>query len=396
MREDGWWRAAQVGMLLLVLGHLTTGCATRVRLVVLVPAAVYVPSDIRTLAVIDRSRPGNLGQGVVAAVEGAFSGEELGVDTAGRTEAIRGLTDVLRDSPRFQVVQPMREGRAVWSGLCGKELSWRAAKRICAPARCQGIVALEAFDSDSVLEQHQRIRRETRENGEVVQSIVYEASRSTKVTTAWRLYDVLRATIIDQVLDVAATDTWTETGETEAEALDKLPSQLETVQQMAYDMGVDYARRIAPSYVEVTRKLYIRGDPRLKKANRYVKAGTWEPAVALWKELAQEQDPTLRGRANFNLALAAEVEGDLDRALTLAQAALADLDNHRAEAYVRILQQRIEDQKLLRQQMAHPPPRRGTLEYRRGERSPRGGNPPPPPRGNPPPPRGSEPPGDLP
>ncbi len=360
------WSRSMWGVVLAALCCVSTsGCATRVRLKVLEPAAVYVPSDIRTLAVIDRSRAGNAAQGIAAAVEGAFSGEALGVDAAGRVEAIHGLTGVLTESPRFRVVQVMSDSDLVDADLFGRELSWRAAKRVCAQVRCQGIVALEAFDSDSTLMENRRTREEVTEDGRTVKKTVYEVSRSTRVTTGWRVYDTRRMTVLDQVYDVAATDTWTEEGDTLEEARRKLPSQMETVQQIAYDMGEDYARRIAPSYVYVVRKLYTRGDPRFKQANNYVKAQTWDPAVRLWEEVAREQDPKLRGKANFNLALAAEVVGDLERALNLAQAALEDLNNRRCVEYVRILQDRLAAQELLRQQMAHPPPRRGSLEYRR-------------------------------
>ena len=68
-------RSCSTGPLLwVVLVALATGCMPKTSLEVLRPADVALPPHIEKLAVIDRSRPANLGQGVLGTLEGLVTG----------------------------------------------------------------------------------------------------------------------------------------------------------------------------------------------------------------------------------------------------------------------------------------------------------------------------------
>ena len=64
-----------------------------------------------------------------------------------------------------------------------------------------------------------------------------------------------------------------------------------------------------------------------------------------------DSDIKIRGYAAYNLALAAEVQGDLDVALDWAKKSYSDFRNKKALSYSRVLQQRIYDQARLKEQM---------------------------------------------
>ena len=333
-----------------VLAALTTACAPSVRVPVLQPAMVEVPADIRTIGVIDRSAPANVGEGILGALEGAVTGEGIMADREGAAESLREVTFILQESPRFEVVTPNVTGAQANTGIFDNTLDFKTIKKICKEAGCDALLALEAFDSDSSL---------SVDGAPINPSTVYTdvtVQRDTRVLTAWRLYDADEDRVIDEIRGWDRSQTWDHYGATLDEALRELPTAQDTVRVVGGDMGADYGMRIAPTWVDVYRAYYGSGHPDLKEGKAYVKARDWDGAKEIWNELASNPDPKIAGKASFNLALAAEVEGDLRQALEHAKKAAVDLRNSRSRDYVWTIEQRIKDQAKLEAQLAPPPP----------------------------------------
>jgi hypothetical protein len=337
---------------LTLLAMLTSACMPKVGLTVLEPAEIGLPSDVRTLAVIDRSAPKNAGQHLLGALEGAATGEGLGTDRAGASEAVNALVDALAASPRFDVVVPIETKRGVDSNLFDKVLDWRTARRIANRVGADAIVSLEAFDSDSII--HVDVDRETVvRNGREVEVKEFEAQRETDVLAAWRVYDVKRKVLLDDRRDVKWSESWAEEGDTRVEAVQALPSPEATVITVGRVAGLDYGERIAPHYSVIQRPYYGAGDERLKTARNYVKMDDWENAAALWKAIVKEgSDTKLVAKASHNLALYHELHGRLDRARKSAKQAVALGGGPASRTYVRDLEMRIADAHVLNAQMA--------------------------------------------
>ncbi len=327
-----------------------SGCGPAVTLRVLQPAEKTVPSHIQTVAVLDRSRPSNVGEGFLGVMEGLVTGEAIGVDTEGRQEAINGLLDVLEESPRYQIVIPMVDREQADSHLFETTIDWEAADAICARVGCEGIVALEAFDSDSHVDHEVETRTKKDDDGNEKKIRVHVVQRQTRVMAAWRIYDVVNSRVIDDDWDHSVAETWDAEGKTESDARGRLPSQYDTVCDLAYRSGDDYARRIAPAWIYVRRAYYASGDSRLKDAKFAVKDGDWETASRIWEGMLDDADAKLRGKAGYNLALAREQAGLLGEALDLATVAGEAWDKARIRNYRWILEQRMMDEdKLMRQ-----------------------------------------------
>ncbi len=339
----------------LILACGAVGCGPAVTLRVLEPAAVTVPPAVETVALVDRSRPSNAGEGVLGVLEGIVTGEAIGVDTEGRVQALQGLSSGLSNSPRFRVVKTITSREEVESSLFDEGMSWGAARDLCAQIGCQGIVALEAFDSDSRVQTSVERERYKDDEGNWHSKAVHTAERSTHVLVAWRLYDVAGERVIDDLRDHGSDNTWKGKGSSEREARNRIPSQYDTVTELAFESGEYYAARIAPTWVLVRRSYFAGGDDRLKEAKIYVKADDWPAAREIWMGMAEDPDPKLRGKAEFNLALAAEVEGMLGRAVEWARLAAEHHPKPKLRGYLYTLEARWAAQELLREQLEGAP-----------------------------------------
>ena len=336
---------------------LAVGCIPRVHLRVLEPADVAVPPHIEKVAVVARTRPSTGGQAVLNVIEGALSGEAIGADREGAARAKQGVVEALAESPRYGVVVPAVELEGVGSGVAAAPLHWPRVESICAEVGAQGLVVLEAFDTNSSVDQTVEERTRTGENGKEIRYKVFHARRETSMISSWRFYDPGNHVLIDEWFEHRNARTWEEEGDTPEIARSKLPSQYDTVGSVGWDAGHDYGRRIAPSWLWVTRRYYGRGDPGFAEARRHVKADRWTEAEAIWGGLAQREDPKIKGKALFDLALAREREGALDQATDLARQADALLGKRRSRGYVSELESRRAKQVRLEQQMRmHAPP----------------------------------------
>ncbi len=333
---------------LVLLAALASACAPAIRVPVLQPSLVTVPSDIQVIGVIDRSAPKNAGETVLGTIEGILTGEGIMGDREGAAQAVSAMVVALAESPRFQVVSPNVSRRDVGASLFDTQLDFRTVQRICRQAGCDALLSLEAFDSNSAL---------TIDGNPIDPRRVYTdptVTRDTRVLASWRLYDAHEDRILDEARDWARQRSWSNSADTLPVAIAGLPSQNDAMRMVGAGMGAEYSRRIAPTWVTLSRKYYGGGDPQLVEGKHYARASEWEGAKAIWQGLVDDPRPRVSGKAHYNLALAYEVEGDLPTALVHAKQAAVKLHNKRARDYVRTIDWRIADQKRLEQQLAPP------------------------------------------
>lgn len=340
--------------LLLALGFgLLSACTKSTSLTVLQPAQFKVPDHIAKIAVIDRSKPSN---GWLNVLEGMFTGEAIGQDKESRQSAVRGLTDALQRTPRFRVISTGIEMNGSKAGVeMAAPLSWKEVERICGDNSADALVAIESFDSDNNTTTQRRDSKKKNKDGTTTIITDYHAEMRTAVRMGWRFYDPHTQTIFDEVV----TDDYTKsehTGDTERNAISGLPSQVSVTRKVAFNAGQEYGMRIAPVYITVKRQYFKNAkgySEQMKQAARYSDTGNWDKAADIWKriEALAKDNPKAAGRAAYNMAVVAEVKGNLDVALEWANKAWTQYGNKKARGYIDILQQRQNDAKKVEYQM---------------------------------------------
>ncbi len=343
---------------LMFLGVLLAACSSTARMPVLEPALVDVPPEVTTIGVIDRSAPANVGEHIIGTLEGILTGEAIGANREGRASAVDALVRALEESPRYRVVRPNLTPQQAGTGLFDRPLDHRAVQRICREAGCDALLSLEAFNSSSTIHFDGRTYPSLQQIN--AGSGPAELERNTRVLTAWRLYDAHDDRILDATREFTRSRTWSRRADTFDEAARGLASQLQTVRTLGGVAGYDFGRRIAPTWVTVTRRYYGGGNPELRQARRYVRVNDWDGAASIWEDLQGHHRPRVVGKAAYNLALSYEAQGQLQEALAQARQASVVLHNPRTRGYVRSLERRIAAQERLERQMAEPEERPAT------------------------------------
>jgi hypothetical protein len=318
------------------------------------PADINVPSHIDTLLLLNRT---NYSSQAVGIIEGILTGEMPGEDKAGTQAAINSFQSTLAYSNRF-VVKNAAEifpGNSLTTAFPAP-LSWGDIENLCSKYNTQAVVAIEIFDTDFIVTDGKRtVQKDVTENGvkKTVNKEEYFAKGVGNITIGFRIYDPANKTIVDQQL-ITNNNTWEAVGTSIQDALAHLIAKTEATRYLGNLVGSNYAYKIAPMPVTISRQFYkkIKSVPLAASAVRKADVNDWNGAMETWKtSLAEAKTAKQMGRICYNVAVAYEVLGDLANAKIWANKAYVDYGNKKAKTYSAALNIREYDANRVQQQM---------------------------------------------
>ncbi|TGE25699.1 hypothetical protein E5K00_11060 [Hymenobacter aquaticus] len=336
----------------LILG-LATSCTTTVHLEALAPASVPMPPTLQRIATANRILPDSRRDKFFDVLEGIFTGEGPMVDRAGAEACVLSTGEALmRNSPRFRVTPANLQLVGRTREFFLPPMSPDYVRRVCRTSQVDGLVVLEAFDSDMQLQRSQEervIKEKDKPDRKVLVTVVHMDMR---VVTGFRTYGP-EGLVVDQARQEDHLG-WTSEGATYQAALAGLPAPERCIRDVARRVGDQYARRIAPSYVPLTRNVYTRAkkNPHMEQARQCVQATDWTQAAARWQQAARNLNHVVAGRAFYNLAVFEEMNNRLPEAIDYARKAAYTCQMRPAVAYLRVLQDRQQAEQLVQTQMA--------------------------------------------
>ncbi|MHC1706736.1 MAG: DUF6340 family protein [Bacteroidales bacterium] len=325
-------------------------CATStVNLQVLIPADITVPAHIKKVVVANRSLPEKKESGLNI-LEGFITGESVLADREGSWNCVNALVKELNKNPRYEaVVKDDDELKGTGTREFAEPMNMMKVRDICKQYQADGLIVLETFDSNLDMATGTEEVKKKVDNKEVTVT-EYVSNLRINVNSGWRIYDPANSMIIDQN---RFTDEkgWSGRGESKKAALKNLPSKRDAINESGAFSGMKYGKRISPNWKWVNRKYYIRKHASFKVAKNYVKKDQWDKAAGLWKAMTEEKDKKTAGRACYNMALANEMEGHLDAAISWAKKSWQQYDIKAAKSYLKSLETRLRQQDKLNEQM---------------------------------------------
>lgn len=327
-----------------------TSCSTSsITMKVLVPAQITVPSNIKSIAVTNRSLPGK-GEKFNNILEGVLTGEGIQVDREASFRCVDGVADVLVSSPRYTVKVPSNlDLRGLGTAQWPAPLEWNEVEQICKDNDVDALIALEIFDSNTGVRYSTHEAKKKVDDKEVPYT-EHKATMDIGIMAGWRIYDPINQSIVDQNI---FTDHkfWYAVGEKQDQAYGRLPAQRACIIEAGKFAGSQYGIRISPVWVSVSRSYYTKGTDDFATAKLKVRANEWAQAAEIWQKYISNSDPKIAGRAAYNMALACEVDGKLDLAIDWAKKSYTEFKNKSARTYMNTLTQRQADQQRLNKQM---------------------------------------------
>lgn len=178
---------------------------------------------------------------------------------------------------------------------------------------------------------------------------VGEGNRSeARVVTAsmWTIIDPARYRILHHttMIDTLYWDGLDEHDNYKASSIPNKKAALEIAAGMA---GVKYAKNLLPYWTRVQRATLSSNQVDFQKANQLAKKNKWEEASAIWQQYVESNNKHNRLLALYNLAVAYEMDGDIDTAIelinkasTVSSSPFNAMENRAVRKYAAILAKR--------------------------------------------------------
>lgn len=342
-----------IPVFLFLLMVFSCGPSRTVSFTVTRPAEITLPSDVNVLLLVDRTKPGNEMMNIL---EGIFTGELPSDDKVAAQEAMINMKSNLDRSPRFTVkIHPERLSGNSLDASFPPALGRNEIDKLCLKYGADALVCLEVFDSDFIVTHGARVKKRMEGQGDSKREVEYTEYYSKgagNLKIGFRTYHKNGIDIIDQQM-INENNTWEGTGNSPGDALNLLISKSNANKYLAKIVGEDYAYKIAPLPVRVSRPFYGKSKrvPELAAGSRLADVSQWTEAIDEWKRGLNGADQKDAGRLSYNIAVAYEVLGEYGTALTWSREAYTKYGNKEAREYSRTLQRRIDEESVLKEQM---------------------------------------------
>ena len=155
------------------------------------------------------------------------------------------------------------------------------------------------------------------------QKDVFSLTTVANVVTSniWSIYDSKSHKIIDRFAQID-TLYWDGTDDNGNYNEHRIPAKKDAIILASAVIGDNYSKHILPSWSKVYREIMSCNKPELKQAALLAQKSKWEEASAIWQKYADSKNKHDKIIATYNLALAGEMNGQIDKAVELtAQAA---------------------------------------------------------------------------
>jgi len=305
------------------------------------PAPVYVPGRIQKVGVLDRSLSTDKNK-PLDDLDKILTAEGKNLDKDGAHSAALGLYDELIHNNRFSEIALIEDPKVKSPGLgvFPAALPWEKVREICKANDVDALFVLCFFDTDTKVIYNVKTAEIANPFGLTIPAIEHEATMTTYIKTGWRIYDPTDKYILDEFV---YTDNVSQYGKgiNPMIAVQQIVGRKEAVQQISNTIGHNYATRVLPYVIRVSRDYYVRGTNNFVIGRRRSLTGDWDGAAELWAKEVSNPNMKIAGRACYNMAIINEINGDLPKAIEWASKSYSDYNNKLALKYINILKNRL-------------------------------------------------------
>lgn len=310
---------------------------------VAVPPKHPVSSDIQSLALLNRSITGyftNLQRDSLEKIllNDDFKLDTIILDSVAADTAIQVAAKALFESDRFDVVVPKnREIERNDLGGVLAPLDLNFINGICKDFNVNAVLVLENFSQRVITDlKAQKLYLGFEYNRSYNE---FNGTMNVAYDLVWRLYQPGHN---PPILKFETRDTifWNSFDYSLRNMYEKLPSLKEALIGGGIASGIDMANNISPKWIDESRRYYKTGKSEIDAAIPLIKENKWVEAAEIWKKFANVSSKSLRSKIEFNLALAAEMTGDMDQAIEWAQKSYKTKYTRNVESYLKYLDQR--------------------------------------------------------
>ncbi len=282
------------------------------------PVKEDLPAGIQSLTLVNRAADQCFTDDPSDTIQYYFYNSEFNLDTVihdikSSDTLLQALGNVLFESGRYDIVIP--EDRFLMKDSVNSYSSpmyWDQVKAFTTAFNTDAVLSLDYFKTSVSAEFGQQSWFDINAQNYIPS---FYAIMRIGYTAHFRVYNPENKEINNSYL-IYDTLLW----ETRGLDLKNMFRQFTTVKQGLAEAGIDAAlklsEKIAPAWKPTPRAFFTKGHNLLRQTKSLVQGNDWQAAMDLWTGLLEKtSSKSLRSKLEFNMALASEMQGDLNEAI---------------------------------------------------------------------------------
>lgn len=307
------------------------------------PTKEELPPDIQSITLMNRSMNDQFQNYQEDSLQMYFyrNGYQLSkivLDSTASDTTILALANLLIESGRYDVVVPVSRNMKhdLTYDVLPDTLSPEQVNKICATYNTDALMVMERFYAKTMAD----YTSERYSDPSTGYNYSYYASLDLKYGAHFRIYKPGNRPLFKEI-ELVDTIYWESADYTHERLFSKLPTIKQALINAGIKVALDVDGKISPSWISEKRGYFLfhssndRGQ-QLMNENNYEEAGKW------WAELAASTNRKIRSKAEFNLALVNELNGDIDAAIDWGLKSYYSQYHYQTEVYLKKLQARKE------------------------------------------------------
>lgn len=242
-----------------------------------------------------------------------FKTDTLLFDSKSADTLLIALGDMLFESGRFDIVIPQERQIDQTRGQSYPvALDWGKADSLVTAFNTDAVLSLDHFRTRLITDYEKETLYDQMTN--TFYSGFY-AHMKVGYEALFRLYYPAEKELLKNIL-ITDTLIW-EDADTDIRILfRRFTPAKDALAEAGIHAALRLSEKIAPLWQRVSRGYFSKGHPLLEEAHLKILDGDWNSAAEMWTELTGSGfSKGIRSKAEFNLALANELFGDLDQAI---------------------------------------------------------------------------------
>jgi hypothetical protein len=298
------------------------------------PAKLELPPDIQSLTLMNRSITSQFVDHDADSLQKYFyrNGFQLSedvLDISVSDTVIQALAPLIYESGRYDVVVPIERNipRGVPYQIKPDTIDNLKVNMICSLYNTDALMVLEQF-STKVMSDFSREQT-------VYNNYYYYASIDVKYNAFFRIYQPGKK---NPIKEIELTDTiyWESAEYSQGMLFANLPKIKEAITYAAIKVALDTDSQLSPSWNSEKRGYFL-FDLKNDRGQQLVNENKLNEAKAYWLEMTQSPNKKDRARAEFNMAVVSELDGDIDQALKWGLKSYYSHYHYQTEVYLKKL-----------------------------------------------------------
>jgi len=331
---------------LILTGMMIVSCKTNYVALTIensLPAKEELPGDIQSLTLLNRSMSSQFENFQEDSLQihfyrKGFQLSKIVLDSLASDTTIRALADLLFESGRYDVVVPLERNirRNLSYEILPDTLPGDSVEALCKAYNTDALMVLEKFSTKVLTD----ISRETLMNATTGYNYSYYASMDIKYDAFFRIYRPGQNPVVKE-LRLVDTIYWESADYTQVKLFQKMPSVKQGLINAGIKVALEVDEKLSPAWIPEKRGYFLI-ERKNDRGQQFMRENKYDEAAKYWREIAGSKNKMLRSKAEYNLALISELNGDLDRALEWGLKSFYSYYRYQTEAYLKKLKERKE------------------------------------------------------